>query len=224
MLTPNNRTRLKLKNPAVIADCWISSTDYPNLVALAADATYGAFVNKFIIQACAQINKMTNRYWNIQTADQIFMFSPQGFNQYQTYVLENRPINSITDIYLQVNETFSNVDLSYMQLFDEERTVRIYPLNIALSNLQVISDRLISQTTNMWFRYSSGLATADVPEDIKQATAMYVNYIVNGFKDTALVASFSTQTYSQTNSKPGDNPLLLQIKDMLKPYTLISIA
>lgn len=223
MLTPNNRQRKVLSDPKTIGECWITSSDYPNLAALAADPAYSAFVDKFIIQACQGINRLTNRYWNRQEADYIYINERFFYRDYQTYVLPNTPVNSIVDIYLQVNETFLPVDLTYLQLMTDERTMKIIPLLNYSNSVSPVANLVGDDKLNLWIRFNSGYDKADIPEEVKYATALYVSYLVSANENLSGVKSYRSQTYSQENSTPDSNPLFLQIKDMLQDHILITV-
>jgi hypothetical protein len=222
MLTPTNRGFKGFKSPTTITECWIDSGDYPNLVAFASDPKYSPYLDKLIIQACSQINKLTNRWWNQQEADEIII-GDKIFLQggYSTYILKNGPVISVTDLYAQLIDSFSVLSSNYLQVMQDLRTIRVLP------NLQLASTSplpiLTSSNTNVWIRYVSGYLKDDIPEDIKLATALYVTYSIVGLKNMMNLTEYSTQTYSQKNAVPTSSPVYQQILELIKPYRLMTI-
>jgi hypothetical protein len=219
MLTPNNRARKVFIDP-VLNDCWITNADYPNLANLVTE--YGATaVNNLIVVACARINKMCNRYFNTQQADEIFINDASYYNGYYTYVLKNSPITTIDDIYLQVNESFGAIDLSYLQVFTAERTIKVLPNVItSLTTALFASAELSTGKLNLWIRYTSGYAKADVPSNVKYATALMVEHLASGQSGNGDVVEFATQTYREKRAKSSESPLYSMIQDLIKPYKL----
>lgn len=230
MLTPNNRTRLSFKDPSTVAGAWIQNDSYPNLSDLV-DEYSQEFVDKLILQACSRINRLANRYFNSQTADEIVIDDYRFYDGYVTYVLKNAPVASITDIYLQIANTFQLVDADYNQLFSDERTIKILPNvfesvgSTTILNLQ----RQDYKPLNLWIRYVSGYTITDpdsnsVPEDVRFATALMVSHLASNFKNLEGVSEFRTQTYSEKRARPVDNPLLLDIKEIIQPYRLFTVT
>lgn len=223
MLTPLNRTRLVLSDPAFYANCWIQDSDFPNLQSLV--IKYGnAFVDNLIMQACGQVNRITNRWWNIQDADEIFINDKATYLTYETYILKNSPINSIADLYLEINDQFIPISTQFLQIFSAERTFKILPSVFQQQQSPQIFS-LVNKTTalNLWIRYNSGYTPANMPFDVKYATALLVSYYASALNNLDGISSFKTQTYAQTFTKPSENPLLLQVKEMLKPYMLFTV-
>lgn len=222
MLTPNNRTQKFFKNPATIAECWIDSTYSPQLVALV--SRYGQpYVEKLIIRACARINKLCNRYFNNQEADEVFMRIKDNFYGYQTFVLQNAPINTITDVYVGYVDGFTLLDSTYFELSAAARIFKCIPLVSVISSLIGPANYYPSEAFNLWIRYTSGYTTSNVPEDVKGCTADLAVYMATAVNSGGL-KNFSTLTYSQGNSTPDTDPLLMNIKEELAFYNLSNIA
>lgn len=222
VLTPNGRTRLSFHNPLDINSCWITANDYPNLSVMANDPTQGAYIEKMIVTACAQINRLCNRYWNNQTADQIFVNDKDYYGGFQTYILENGPINSVTDMYLQVSNTFLQISPQYLQQFSDERTIKVFPFIQYAGISNTFHQVDVSSKLSFWIRYNSGPDGVNVfiPEDIKYATSLMVDYLSN----PSGVISFRTQTYQQVNGTRNTNPLYDMILSLIEPYILYTVV
>ena len=217
-LTPNDRAKKDFIDP-VYANCWITTTD-PMLVTNALTAPQQ---QTLIERACARINRMCNRYFNSQEADEVFINDRSYYISMQTYVLENAPLNSITDIYLQVLDQFVQITQDYIQEFSVEGVVRLLPFPESLQALSLSLDAIeAADKLNMWFRYTSGYTA--VPADVQLATAYMYNYLYSTSQNPAGIKSFRTQTTTEVYGVDSmDNPALVAIKDLLTPYMRYSV-
>lgn len=217
-LTPNDRQYKRLSDPVSISECWIDKSDYSFL---------NDITNEHIIEACGEINRLCNRKFNHQEVDFIYTIN-NNFNQYITISLPNYPVKAITDIYLQVASDFSLVSLDNLQIFREEGVIKLLPITTELTTERYDMYNEVSY----WVRYTSGFKTKgdinddypDVPKNVKKATAIMAKYLYQVEKITAGVSSFRTQTYSQTNAKPNDDPLYSRILQLLDNYIINSYA
>lgn len=218
-LTPDG-TKKDPINPALITDCWINSTSYPNLVSYSADTDKSAYLNTFIITACGAINTLCNRYFNSQQIDQVEPSTTLSVNRYRDIVLDNKPLITVDKIWLQVVDTFAEVSKDYIQVLTREGIVRILP-NFSIYTATSLPISEFDNSTCLWIRYTSGYTV--VPEEVKLATSLYVDYLFQSFDTTSGVDTFSTQTYSQKQSKVGDDTKLGAIKEILKSYINYSV-
>lgn len=205
-------------DPKTINDCWISSTDFPNLAKYASDATKSPYLENAIIAACAAINKICNRKFNKQVIDDIYTNEVLAFRDYKVYALKNRPVVSVDKVWLNVTNTFALIDPTYFQLLPSEGVLKILP-TFSVYVQTTLPFYAYSTASNLWIRYTSGYEKTDVPQDVKLATAMYVDYYFSRFNLTGGISSFGTQTYNQTNvTKPDSDPILVAINEILKTY------
>lgn len=224
MLTPNNQPRKVLSDPDDISDCWITASSYPNLAKYSADPTLSPFLNSYIIEACAFINDLCKTKFNEQQADFVINNKNLYIGSYTTIVLPNKPVQSVDNIWLNVVDTFAPVSLDYIQLDGETGTLKILPdfTTYVQTTLPMFA---YGDTSNIWIRYTTGYATEDVPAMIKKVTALAVDYLFGLDNLTPNIESFSTQTYSQKNSK-GDkdsDPILSRIEQLIADYKHITI-
>ncbi len=230
LLAPTGTTKKDFADPTSITTCWIQSSMYPNLAKYAADATKSPYLNTAIIAACAAINKMCNRKFNKQQADEIFPNETLMYRDYKTYSLKNRPIVTVDNCWVNVTNTFAPIDLNYLQLLTEEGIVKILP-TFSVYVQTTLPWYAYQTASNLWIRYTSGYAvdysgghtTNEVPEPVRLATSMYVDYWFSRFELTGGVKSFSTQTYSQTSAGKGEDPILSAIEEILTPFKIYSI-
>jgi hypothetical protein len=221
-LTPNNRDREIPKDPETIDECWITTTTYP---------TYTGITNDDIIDDCSAVNEMCNRKFNHQVIDQTFMDVSFFMSQYQYFALDNGPISYVSDIYLQGGDTFALVDDQYLQVFTEERGIKVVPFLTFSPTIQNTIFNLPSTQYHLWVRYASGFRVngdddetyPEVPRPVQRATILMAKYLANLSGVQPNVTSFSTQTYSQKNSLPSDDPILSRVKEFLKPYKQIYV-
>lgn len=221
--TPENRGRIALKDPETIDECWITQADYSFLSGYSDDQ---------IIEACSEINRMCNRKFNHQEADAVVIQEATLYYSYNTFILPNYPIKSVTDIYLQILDTFNKLDLTYLQTFTEESVLKLVPILTADTN-SALPQININPNTNVWVRYDSGFKvngdiTNDyptVPSPIKKATAMMAKYLSEIDSLPIGVKQFSTQTYSQTNAaKLEEDAYFVRIKQLLQKYVINNYA
>jgi len=218
-LTPTGRVYKPFIDPAY-ANCWITIAD-PMLVS---NSLTDAQKQTLIVRACAMINRMCNRYFNKQEADEIFINDNGQIESYCTYVLANAPIVSITDIYLQLGDTFSVLDSTdNLQLFPDDGTIRLLPQPESLVGVQgVLAWQGEYSRSNMWIRYTSGYET--VPTDVQLATAYMYNYLYAISQNPIGIIEFKTQTTSEKYGvERRNNPLLVAIDQLLTSYKKINV-
>lgn len=219
-LTPNNAPKLNFYDPATVGDCWIAVSDFPNLMSYNSDPSKQPYLNNAIINACAFINKICNRKFNKQKAQEIFMNETLAFRDYKVYTLRNRPLISVSNVWLNITNTFSPIDLNFLQVLTEEGIIKILP-TFSVYVQTTLPFYAYQTASNLWVEYTSGYDKADVPMPIKLATAMYVDYLYSRFSLVGGVSNFSTQTYSQGNiTKAGEDPILVSINDLIEPYII----
>lgn len=222
-LNPPGYTKVNWYDPKNITDCWIDYTTSPNIAKYHSDTTKSPYLDNAIITACAAINRMCNRKFNIQQFDEIFTNETLAFRDFKIYVLKNRPLITVDNVWLNITNTFSAIDLTYLQVLTDEGIVKILP-TFSVYVQTTLPFYAYSTASNLWIRYTSGYAIADVPFDVKLATAMWVDYYFSRFNLVGGVTQFSTQTYSQTNvTGKGMDSILVSIDEMLTPYKIYSI-
>lgn len=226
-LTPDG-TKYDPKQPQLIGDCWITSTSYPNLVSYTTDPTKSAFVDQYIIDACGEINKMCNRYFNSQTIDQIFKNVVLNIRDYTTFVLDYGPLETVTNIWVEVVNSFAPIDLQFLQQLTREGIVKILP-SFSVYAQTTLPMWALPTSTNVWIRYIAGYHPSSgdayqIPNDIKRATALMVDYLFGLDSITPNLSSYRTQTYSETSAKANEDPILTRIESMLKPYKKYKIV
>jgi hypothetical protein len=218
-------------DPQSLDTCWIQPGMYPNLVKWGADSTYAPYLNNAILMACAQINRMCNRKFNRQTMDQIFPDTGLVLRQYRSFVVDNVPIYQVDKAWLQVVNTFAEIDDTYFQVDEVSGLIKILP-TFSTYVQTTLPMYALMPSTNLWIRYTAGYLVDysdsntdnEVPEPVKLATSLYVDYYFSRFNLTGGVAEFKTQTYSQKNitSKKQD-PILVAIEDLIEPYKLYNV-
>ena len=227
---PNGVDVINPSDPSDIITCWIQPTSYPNLVAYNNDPVKQPYLEFYIMQACAAVNRMCNRKFNLQQMDQIFLNEHLWVRDYKAYSLQNRPLISVDGVWIQVVDKWTQVVQQYFQVSPNEGIVKVLP--VLNPYVQVtIPSYVWGASTNLWFRftsgyhvdYSTGVAINDVPAPVQMATAMYVDYLYNMSNTAGGVSSFRTQTYSETRVGGEDDPLIKSIKMILQPY-LIRLA
>jgi hypothetical protein len=219
---PNNGP-IKYPIDPVIGDCWIDATTTPNLAKYAADTSLQPYLNSFIVAACAGINKLCNRKFNTQEFDQVFMNDILWVRDYKVYPLQNRPVTAVNNVWLQIVNTWTSVVSTYWQLIPNEGIVKILPTFNPYA-LVTLPSYFWPVTTNIWVRFTSGYAKADVPMPVKIATSLYVDYLYSRSNLIGGISQFSTQTYSQTNAIGDQDPQFAAIKMLLEPYVLSYVA
>lgn len=221
-LTPDG-TKYDPQDPTEIDECWIQSTDFPNLARYAADSTKSPYLDTMILAACAAVNRMCFRKFNMQTIDQIEINKGLYIGNYKTFSLNNNPVKSVTKAWFQVVDTFSEIDLTYLQLDTVSSTIKLLPTFTSYSQTSMpLYGRDL--TSNIWIRYVSGYEIDqeneinEVPFEVRYATALMVDVLFAGFDIGSGIDSFSTQTYSQKNSIPDKDPAMMKITSLLKEY------
>ena len=222
--SPNDRGFTAFANPSTISQCWIEATD-PFLQTSGLNNTE---VEKLIIASCARVNQLCNRFFNQQEADEVFIWKPRTMGHKQKYVMQNDPVTSVTDIYMQLLDEFLEIQTSEnLQVMQDDGILifRNYPEE--LQSIQISQLALArQQEVNIWVRYTSGYTKDDVPEDIKFATQLIFNYLSAIASMQAGVKSFKTQTYSQTSSAGGSgsnaDPVMTEVDNLLMPYRKIN--
>lgn len=230
-LTPDGH-KYDPQDPQTIQECWIQSGAFPNLVRYAADPTLSPFLNDYIIMACAEVNRLCDRKFNKQVVDEIFANERLWFNEYRMFTLKQRPLAEVTNIWLQVVDVFSPIDLQYLQVDTSVGTIKILPTFSTYVNTTLPAVYL-STASNLWVRYEGGYAVDytdpshpinEVPFPVRMATALMVDYLFDLANVQGGVSNFRTQTYSQQNATPDQDPKLGAIKNMLKTFMLIKVA
>jgi hypothetical protein len=214
-LTPDG-TKNNPVDPAELSECWINSTTTPELTAL--NASLGAtYFQTLCIAACAFVNNYCNRKFNTQTIDQIYLNETFRGLSYKQFQVDNKPLTSVTKMWVDVAGTFSEVALTYMQIDTSLGVIKIIPdaLSTILTSVPIVT---MPNHVNIWIRYVSGYAVADIPKDLQMATALYLTYLYEQSKSDGSVESFSTQTYSQKNTGGKGSGKMMTIEALLKKY------
>lgn len=228
---PPGTTRMDPVDPQTIEECWIQQNSFPNLAALAANPATSEFLEAYIIEACAAINDLCNRQFNKQQQDQVFISKDMMFSEYNRFALNNRPLESVDNVWLQIGSTFSVVATEYTQIDTVSGFAKILP-NILTTAASQIQNR--NDSVNVWIRYTAGYAVDysdsntinEVPMAVRRATAKYVDYLFASDGFTPGIKEFRTQTYQQKNSTAGgdDDPVLSMINKLLTPYRVNRIV
>jgi hypothetical protein len=202
-------------NPSTIDDCWISETTTPKLAIYNTD--YSAYFDAFAIAACSFVNEYCNRFFNQQQADEVFLNRLMGSRQYEQFVLRNRPLISVDNVWEQITDTFNVVNLDLMQF---EKATGIVKLIGDVSTVSTILPDLVFGSTsgNIFIRYTSGYTT--VPSPVVMATAMYAETLFEIDNTSSAIESFKTQTYSEKAGSLENHPKMNLIKKLLEPYVL----
>lgn len=226
-IAPSN-TKISFKNPQTIDQCWINSRFSPMLDNYG--ESYPLYVDRFIISACSAVNRMCNRYFNKQQADEIFTNESLQAYFYTQITLKNKPIISVDKAWLNITGTFNEINLQYLMQATDQGTIKLLP-DVAISSSIVTNQLYIGKTTDLWVKYTSGYVTdqADVdsnnqliPADVALATAIIAEVMLERAMSTSTGGkSFKTQTYSETSFGFEEDPKFKQAKEMLKPYKLV---
>lgn len=223
--TPDGQPQKVPVDPTSITQCWVQPSDFPDIQA---DATKSLILNSMIIAACAAVNRMCSRKFNQQQIDTIIKDQGIFYRDYKTFDVKNSPIVSLDNAWLQVINTFAVLDLTYLQVDVSSNWIKILP-TFSVYVQSTLPFWALTPSTNVWLRATTGYAVDysnpaspinDVPSSVIMATQFYVRYLYGVMNLPAGVKSYSTQTYSQTNSTAADDPLLSTVKDMLSPYYL----
>ena len=209
-------------DPSTYATCWIDATTTPNLAKYYADPTLTTYFQSFVIAACAGVNKICNRKFNSQEMDQIFPNDILWVRDYKPYPLQNRPVTAVTGVYLQIVNTWTSIVPTYWQLLPNEGIVKILPTFNPYA-LVTLPSYFWPVTTNVWVRFTSGFAKADVPLPVKMATALYVDYLYSRSNLIGGVSQYNTQTFGETMAIGDQDSQYAAIKTLLEPYILHNV-
>ena len=228
-LTPDGN-KYNPEHPQSINTCWIQDDMFPNLAKYKADPVKSTYLDNTIMTACAMVDDMCNRYFLLQTTDEIFQDTILRQSKYNTFILKNAPLVEVDTVWLQVVGTFNEISNTYLQVMEEEGIVKILPTFSTTASVPY-PYYIDNTSTNVWIRYSSGYKVDysgsktdnEVPYDIRLATALLVDYIFASFDIPSGVDSFSTQTYSQKNSNAMNDAILSRVNDLLKGYRLSNV-
>lgn len=221
-LSPNNRGQVKFSGPTSFSECWLDIDD-PFLVST---SYTDAQKQTLVIRACNAINRRANAFFNKQEADEIFINDSAYYFGYQTYGLKNRPVNSITDLYLQVADSFVEISLDYIQEMDEAGVLKVLPVPQQQQSLQISLLKLREfDKLNLWVRYDSGYDPNDIPEDIVMATVLMYNYYTGIVTNPSGATEFKTQTYSEkAGTSAKDNAVFAEIDQLLSRYYIPNVV
>jgi hypothetical protein len=183
-------------------------------------------IDLLLLQASAEVNRYTHRYFQKQTIDETFPnVTIQVSNPRLTVIpLKNPPVQRINTVTIQVLKFFIPFSLEYLiQPFHEQHYYQIVPM---LSTSGAVSASPIpsvileqSQLGIVWTNYTCGYDV--IPEDIKLATVLIATKFY-GLKFNPLgLTSFRTQTVSQTFAAHGaTNPIDSQVMAILDKYRI----
>lgn len=219
-------TKLNFSSPASFGECWIDATTSPAMAALSAENE--GYFEALAISACSWVNSYTQRYFNKQQADQIFINQDLPQLEYIVFQLQNRPLITVDKVFLNIAGTFTEFNLEYIQVDTQAGVLKLPP---DLNNLVVAATEQYGtyRQSNIWVRFTSGyeierdidgaFVTNDVPVEVQQATARYVQYLRDIDKRVSGVGSFKTQTYSESAFTTNQRDARLDsIYDTLKKY------
>lgn len=228
-LTPDGN-KFDFSNPTTFDECWVDSSTSPQLAEFATD--YPTYFDSYVISACAYVNKQCNRYFNQQQADQIYLNTSFQYSDYKTFVLRNRPLATVDNVWLQITDTFTEVSTNYIQIDTLAGVVKILP-DVFTASSAIRFPLSTRNASNVWIRYTSGyeitkvdgaFTVNDVPEPIKLATAMYVSFLFEQGNMDSTAKSFKTLNYSQTNAGGMESGKLMTINNILAPYKISSFV
>ena len=225
-LTPDGQPQKALADPQVIGDCWITPTQYPNLVKIGSNPLLSGFLDSYIIEACAMVNSICHKKFNQQQSDMVIINENLYIGWYKTLSLENMPLVSVDNLWLNVVDTFAPVSLDYLQQDTVSGTIKILP-NFTTYVQTTLPWYQFGNSANIWIRYTSGYeinrtdpenVINKVPAPVQRATAMLVDYLFGVDGIIPNVSEFKTQTYSQKGSKTDEDPILSRAMGLLRPY------
>lgn len=225
-LTPDGNPRKVLRDPETIDECWITPTQYPNLTKFAANPLLSGYLNAYIIEACALVNEICRKKFNEQQADLVLINENLYMGWYKTISVENIPLVTVDNVWLNVTNTFAPVSLEYLQVDTVTGTIKILP-DFTVYTQTTLPWFQLGNAANIWIRYTSGYeidrtdpdnVVNKVPLPVQRATGMLVDYLFGVDGIIPNVAEFKTQTYSQKSSKTDEDPIYSRAMQLLKPY------
>jgi hypothetical protein len=196
------------------------ATGMKSITATSPFYTSGA-LDSYLKAASAQVNRYCRRHFDVQTKDEIYPNVRIGtdYPKLITVFTQEKPIQNIISVNIQILKWYIPVALDYLQLDQEGGFYHIVPmLSAGYTAIPIPSAVLIDGLLGkIWTRYTFGYDV--MPEEVKMATSLIATKLIALPSQNPVSASAVKfgRNFSLQWDKDND-PLMNMVKDMLSPY------
>ena len=135
-LTPSGYgKKVAFDNPYLTKDEYVATPEATGLGITSSSQIYtSGQLDRVILRASAQINRLCGRYFDTQTIDETTTgFTVRPYNpELVTSIVSNPPLTSVNNMWIQVLQWFISIDVavenSYLQVFPDTGFLKIVPL------------------------------------------------------------------------------------------------
>lgn len=185
----------------------------------ATDSYYtNGYVDKLLQRASTWVNRYCHRHFDKQTIDEQYPYTNINKNYLAqlTVILKEAPVVKVNSIYFQTLSYFTKFDLSYLQVNPDAGSYKVSPLLTNTAGVNVPAPALQNPAaTIIWTNYTFGYDS--IPSDVTEAVIMLAARFYANQRNVIGATDFKTSTMTMSWDWEKD-PVMLQIKDMLKPY------
>lgn len=176
-------------------------------------------LDSYLKAASGMVNRLCKRHFDVQTKDEIYpaVRIGQDFPKLMTVFLNEKPIQNIISVNLQVLKYFIPVALDYLQLDPDAGFYSVVPMLTGGYTGFPVPQVVEGMLAKVWTRYTFGYDV--LPEEIKIATVIIATKLIALPSQNPLSAqSVRFGRNFQLNWDKDTDPMMNMAQDLLRPY------
>lgn len=221
LITPTGHPMMVPRNtPYLTKEEFLNYANGLKLTVSSALYTSG-LLDVYLSSASEMVDNYTQRHFSVQTIDEVYDGVRIGRNapRMMTVQLNERPVQCVNSVYIQVLKFFINFDLSYLQMFPDKGFYQMVPfLGGATTGAvplpaEVLNEGLIAK---IWTNYTFGYDV--IPNAIKVATSMIATKLIALQENPVGAQSVQFGRTFKLEWRKDDDPLWNMVEMLLRPY------
>ncbi len=218
-LTPDGKPMLFARDVQYVTA--LDFLDYPNGLKLTTNSPLyiSGMLDLYLKTASGMIDRICRRHFSVQTKDEIYpsVRIGQDFPKLMTVFLQEKPVQNIISINLQVLKYFIPVALDYLMLDSDAGFYNIVPMLSGGYTGFPVPQVVEGMLARVWTRYTFGYD--ELPEEIKTATAIIATKLISlPSQNPVSAASVRFGRNFQLNWSKENDPVMDIVEDLLRPH------
>lgn len=176
-------------------------------------------LDSYLKAASGQVNRYCHRHFDVQTKDEIYpaVRIGQDFPKLMTVFLNEKPVQNIVSVNLQVLKYFIPINLDYLQVDPDAGYYSVVPMLSGGYTGFPVPQVVEGLLARVWTRYTFGYDI--LPEEIKIATVIIATKLIALPSENPVSAQrvMFGRNFQLMWDKDND-PMMNTARDLLKPY------
>jgi len=176
-------------------------------------------LDSYLKAASGHVNRFCKRHFDVQTKDEIYpaVRIGQDFPKLMTVFLQEKPVQNIISVNLQVLKYFIPVALDYLQVDPDAGFYSVVPMLTGGYTGFPVPQVIEGMLARVWTRYTFGYDV--MPEEIKIATVIIAAKLIALPSANPISAqSVRCGRNFQMNWDKDNDPMMDTVKNLLRPY------